>query len=151
MRSFRTWWRNAIPFLDRPLVELSLGFAPAICAQPCARKWVLREAMRGILPELVRTRHGKGSVDGAFAHWLAREGIRLTRKVEGSEIAQLGIIEPVALRVAIQDGVNGEPHLRAALVRAFALEVWLLARSGQWTAGGVSRTTAARSQFALQP
>ena len=139
------------PFLDRALVELSLGFAPTMCAQPCARKWVLREAMRGILPEIVRTRHGKGSVDGAFAHWLARESNRLTRKVDGSEIAQLGIIEAGALRRAIQKGVNGEPHLRAALVRAFALELWLLARSGRWTAGGVSRSTAARSQFALQP
>ncbi len=139
------------PFLDRALVELSLGFAPAMCAQPCARKWVLREAMHGILPELVRTRHGKGSVDGAFAHWLTLERSRLTRKVEGSEIAQLGIIEPGALRRAIQRGVNGEPHLRAALVRAFALELWLLARSGRWTAGGVSRTTTAPSQFALQP
>jgi asparagine synthase (glutamine-hydrolysing) len=139
------------PFLDRALVELSLGFAPTVCAQPCARKWVLREAMRGILPELVRTRHGKGSMDGAFAHWLARESNRLTRKVEGAEIAQLRIIEPGALRRAIQKGVNGEPHLRAALVRAFALELWLLARSGRWTAGDVSRTTAAPSQFALQP
>ncbi|HEV2179685.1 MAG TPA: asparagine synthase-related protein, partial [Gemmatimonadaceae bacterium] len=36
------------PFLDRALVELSLGFPPEICAQPCARKWVLREAMRGL-------------------------------------------------------------------------------------------------------
>lgn len=139
------------PFLDRALVELSLGFAPAMCAQPCARKWVLREAMCGILPEIVRTRHGKGSVDGAFAHWLAREGSRLTRKVDGAEIAQLGIIEAEALRRAIQKGVNGEPYLRAALVRAFALELWLLARSGRWTAGGVSRTTASRSQFAVQP
>src|SRR6185437_13961882 len=33
------------PFLDRSLVELSLGFPPSMCAQPCARKWVLREAM----------------------------------------------------------------------------------------------------------
>lgn len=139
------------PFLDRALVELSLGFAPTMCAQPCARKWVLREAMWGILPELVRTRHGKGSVDGAFAHWLAREGSRLTHKIKDSEIAQLGIIDPVTLRAAIQKGVNGEPYLRAALVRAFALELWLLARSGRWTAGGVNRTTAARSQFALQP
>lgn len=139
------------PFLDRSLVELSLGFAPAMCAQPCARKWVLREAMRGILPELVRTRHGKGSVDSAFAHWLARECTRLTRKVERTEIAHIGIIDAGALKSGIHAGVNGEPHLRAALVRAFALELWLLARSGRWTAGGVTRTTATPSQFALQP
>lgn len=139
------------PFLDRSLVELSLGLAPAMCAQPCARKWVLREAMRGILPELVRTRHSKGSVDGAFAHWLAREDGRLTNRVERAEISRIGIIEPGALKSAIQAAVNGAPHLRAALVRAFALELWLLARSGRWTAGGVNRTTATPSQFALQP
>jgi asparagine synthase (glutamine-hydrolysing) len=139
------------PFLDRALVELALGFGPAMCAQPCARKWVLREAMRGILPELVRTRHGKGSLDAAFAHWLAGEQSRLTHKVEGAEITQLGIIDPSLLKVAIHAGVNGAPHVRAALVRAFALELWLLARSGRWTAGGVSRTTAAVSQFVLQP
>jgi asparagine synthase (glutamine-hydrolysing) len=139
------------PFLDRALVELALGFAPTMCAQPCARKWVLREAMRGILPELVRTRHGKGSLDAAFAHWLAREQGRLTRNVDDAEIAQLRVIDPRLLKVAIHDGVNGAPHVRAALIRAFALELWLLARSGRWTAGGVGRRTTAVSQFALQP
>ncbi|HKV50303.1 MAG TPA: asparagine synthase-related protein [Gemmatimonadaceae bacterium] len=139
------------PFLDRSLVELSLGFPPAMCAQPCARKWVLREAMRGILPEVVRTRHGKGSVDAAFAQWLAHEHARLTKGIDSAEIAQLGIVDSAALKSAIQDGVNGAPHLRAALVRAFALEVWLLARSGRWTAGGVRISSAASSQFALQP
>jgi len=88
-----------------------------MCAQPCARKWVLREGMRGVLPELVRMRHGKSSMDGAFAHCLAREGNRLTRTVEGAEIAQLGIIEPGALRHAIQNGVSGGPHLRGHRLR----------------------------------
>jgi asparagine synthase (glutamine-hydrolysing) len=137
------------PFLDRSLVELSLGFVPAMCAEPCARKWVLREAMRGILPELVRARHGKGSVDAAFAHWLARQNSRLTRGVERARICQLAIVEPGVLSAAIETGVNGAPHLRAALVRAFALELWLLARSGRWTAGGRSTGTT-MSQFAFQ-
>lgn len=137
------------PFLDRSLVELSLGFPPSMCAQPCARKWVLRQAMRGILPELVRTRHGKGSVDAAFAYWLARENCRLTMQIGRMEIAHLEIIEPGALRAAVYAGVNGEPHLRAALVRAFALESWLLARSGRWTAGG-RRSSTPVSQFVFQ-
>jgi asparagine synthase (glutamine-hydrolysing) len=139
------------PFLDRSLVELSLGFPPSMCAQPCARKWVLREAMRGILPDLVRTRHGKGSVDAAFAQWLAHEHGRLTKSVERAELARFGIVDLGALKSAIQDGVNGAPHLRAAIVRALALERWLLARSGRWTAGGGRISTAASSQFALQP
>lgn len=137
------------PFLDRGLVELSLGLPPAMCAQPSARKFVLREAMTGILPELVRARHGKGSVDGAFAHWLLREREQLTARIAAGEIAMLGLVEPRNLEMAITAAASGAPHERAALARAFALEVWLLARSGRWTAGDRSHT-ARPSQFALR-
>src|SRR5439155_19969731 len=43
------------PYLYRPLVEFALQLPPDLCVRPFAGKWVLREAMCGILPEIVRT------------------------------------------------------------------------------------------------
>ena len=55
------------PFLYRPLVEFALGLPPELCVCPQARKWVLREAMRGLVPETVRCRIGKGGVESLLA------------------------------------------------------------------------------------
>jgi asparagine synthase (glutamine-hydrolysing) len=52
------------PVLHRPLVEAALRLPVRMRFRPQGRKWVLREAMRGILPEEVRTRVGKGTIDG---------------------------------------------------------------------------------------
>ncbi len=48
------------PYLDRPLVELALRLGPEMCVRPHAHKWVLREAMRGILPEACARVSAKG-------------------------------------------------------------------------------------------
>ena len=64
------------PYLHRPLVELALGLPPELCVQPHARKWILREAMRDILPEKVRTRVGKGALDGLNVWSLTTGGLR---------------------------------------------------------------------------
>lgn len=120
------------PFLYRPLVELALGLPAQLCAQPMARKWILREAMRGMLPETVRTRPGKGSIDGSLARTLSREAGWMRALIERSALVEMGLVDDVALVRAIEEGAPGAEDQRAAIVRTLALECWLQVRTGRW-------------------
>ena len=120
------------PFLYRPLVEFALGLPAQLCAQPMARKWILREAMRGVLPETVRTRPGKGSIDGSLARTLSREAGWMRALLERSTLVEMGLVDDAALVRAIEDGEPGAEDQRAAIVRTLALECWLQVRSGRW-------------------
>jgi asparagine synthase (glutamine-hydrolysing) len=120
------------PFLYRPLVEFALGLPAQLCAQPMARKWILREAMRGMLPETVRTRPGKGSIDGSLARTLSRENGWMRALFERSILVEMGLVDEAALVRAIEDEAPGAEDQRGAIVRTLALECWLQVRSGRW-------------------
>ena len=47
------------PLMYRPLVEFAMRLPPGLRGRPHAQRWVLRAAMKGILPDRVRTRVGK--------------------------------------------------------------------------------------------
>jgi asparagine synthase (glutamine-hydrolysing) len=125
------------PFLYRPLVELALGLPAQLCAQPMARKWILREAMRGVLPETVRTRPGKGSIDGSLARTLSREAGRMCALLDDSILVEMGLVDRAALARAIEDGAQGADFQRGAIVRTLALECWLQVRFGRWGESGI--------------
>jgi asparagine synthase (glutamine-hydrolysing) len=120
------------PFLYRRLVELALGLPAQLCAQPMARKWILREAMRGMLPEAVRTRPGKGSIDGSLARALSREAGRMRTLLDESILVEMGLVDRAVLTRAIEDGAHGADFQRGAIVRTLAIECWLQVRSGRW-------------------
>ncbi|HEX6536199.1 MAG TPA: asparagine synthase-related protein [Gemmatimonadaceae bacterium] len=127
------------PFLYRPLVEFGLRLPHTLCAQPCRRKWILREAMRGVLPEMVRARQWKGTFDGRSVWCLTHERERLERMVSDPIAGQLGCVDPVILKVelAAESTHPRASHVaRAGVLQALALETWLRVRSGQWAAPG---------------
>lgn len=143
------------PYLHRPLVELALRLAPELCVRPHARKWILREAMRDILPEMVRTRIGKGALDGLNVWSLMRDTRRTDRLLENSILADLGCLDVAALRRVLGDIRRGENHhagWRDLLGAALDVEMWLRLRSGRWAATDTqSRTHAKRSQHSDTP
>jgi asparagine synthase (glutamine-hydrolysing) len=126
------------PFLDRRLVEFGLRLPPELTSQPYAGKWVLREAMRGILPEAVRTRVGKGTQLERHAWSLAAQRPLLEPLVHNPILADLGIVDGAKLRAAFdaaprQPQRKGDPH--AALQQVLAIEAWLQIRAGRWPRG----------------
>ena len=120
------------PFLSRPLIEFALRLPPEMCVRPYARKWVLREGMRGILPEPVRTRVGKGANFGTVLQSLKLERPRLTQLLVDPMLAQLGCVDPGQLRDAYRTACEvTDQHLVSAVLYSLALETWLQARSGR--------------------
>ncbi len=121
------------PFLYRPLVEASLRLAPELRIRPHGgNKWVLREAMRGRLPEEVRTRNGKGSIDDRILWSFAHERARLDALLANPILAELGCVRPDALRTAVELARNGRRQNMLPLMNVLSLETWLAVRAGTW-------------------
>jgi asparagine synthase (glutamine-hydrolysing) len=140
------------PFLYRPLVEFALGLPPEMCARPHARKWILREAMRGILPEEVRTRVGKAGGRGMILRSMIRDRALLLRLLRDPLLAQLGCIDPEPLRSAVENASNehrAPPWLSSRAVIAIEVELWLQIRAGQLATDAVigARAAAPRDSF----
>jgi asparagine synthase (glutamine-hydrolysing) len=121
------------PFLSRALVEFSLKLPRELRTQPSARKWVLRQAVAGTLPDRVRTRRDKGGITGRAHASLVRERGRFEQWMRDPLIAQHGWVDRAALRVLFDRVVAEEQALLFPLVRVLAIETWLRVRVGQWS------------------
>jgi asparagine synthase (glutamine-hydrolysing) len=126
------------PYYYRPLVEFALRLPPDLCVRPYARKWVLREAMSGILPDLVKARVGKGTYNGAASWSLATQQQALQPILQHSILAELGIMDAKKLQSAFVEAQHeheGEQAVSGSVYYTVALEAWLQARSGRWSCG----------------
>ena len=131
------------PFLYRPLVEFALRLPVRARIRPEGRKWVLREAMRDVLPERIRSRAGKGGMDARILWSLERERGRLEAMLRRPLLADLGCVEPAQLRGAVEAARKGIVTNLVALMFALSLETWLSVRAGRWMADeGQARTAA---------
>jgi asparagine synthase (glutamine-hydrolysing) len=123
------------PFLYRPLVEFALRLPPALRSRPHAHRWILREAMREILPDKVRERVGKpGTAEVLGWSFAARRG-HLAPLVREPILADLGLVDPVQLRVAFDTALNcpRDPGvIYSPLAMTLAVEAWLQIRCGRW-------------------
>lgn len=125
------------PFAYRPLVEFALQLPPEVCARPQARKWILREAMRGILPEKVRTRVGKGMVAGVMSWSLVEHRERWQRILRDPILADMGCMDPKQFRAAfaaVLAAPSSSLHAYGLVQHTLCVEAWLQARDGRWTA-----------------
>ncbi|WP_394840750.1 asparagine synthase-related protein [Pendulispora brunnea] len=116
------------PFLYRPLVEHALRTPARFRVRPSSRKWILREAMRGTLPELVRTRRDKGGNTARTLWAMSNERTRWDTWLRDPFVAQLGWIEPAVLRAEIDELVAGRSKELMPVLHALSLEEWLRAR-----------------------
>lgn len=121
------------PFLYRPLVEFSLRLPHGMRSRPHARKWILRQAVHGVVPERVRMRIGKGRIGGRVAWSLLHERKRIDAMLRDAIIGQLGFVDTRKLRIAFDRAGREQVKVRGEAVRTLSLETWLLVRSGRWT------------------
>jgi asparagine synthase (glutamine-hydrolysing) len=128
-------WR---PYADRRLQEFMLAIPPEQKFAPhpesdefyAGSKWLVRRAMRGILPESIRTRRAKTVFNGVFEREVARQW-PLYEAAFGpsgrSELAVRGYVDPALFWARLQelrDG-GGEGADLIYLMQIVALESWL--------------------------
>lgn len=119
------------PFLDHRVVDLLLAVAPELLIREGQQKRVIREAMRGILPEPLRTRTNKVGINVPLRSWLGDPSSQLIRMFR--ETIRAGYLE----RERIVDPELLEPLLdRPTLVQSYFL--WRVVALSLWLAGNRS-------------
>jgi hypothetical protein len=123
------------PLLYRPLVEFALSLPQEVRVRARTQRWILREAVQGILPEVVRARFGKPDTSDVLVRSFRTSYAQLRGLTQGPILADLGLLDPVQLQVAFEEARS---HTTAALSNhlvlfpTLAVEAWLQIKSGRW-------------------
>lgn len=118
-----------LPLLDRRLVDFFLSLPADCLRQNGEEKVLLRRAMRGWLPEPVRTRPGYAHFGELVEAGLRRrERTRVERLLDGSRVVALGLVDERLLRrrwMCYLENRNSNRYRFRGLVRWLCLEAWL--------------------------
>jgi asparagine synthase (glutamine-hydrolysing) len=116
---------SRLPFLDYRLVEFLLGLPERLKLRGGRSKIVLREAMRGIVPEAVRERRDKMGFVAPEPIWL-REGATdwFKQGVEAALSLAPDFFHAEAARRLVNETAEGQ--------RRFTPEVWRILCFGRW-------------------
>ncbi|MFQ5913443.1 MAG: asparagine synthase (glutamine-hydrolyzing) [Nitrospinota bacterium] len=116
---------SRIPFLDHRLVEYAYALPGEQKIRDGRTKVVLRNAMRGILPEVIRARPDKKGFLAPTDLWLKTE-IRKTAQdlFQSQEFRSRGYFNPEAVLREYGRHCRGEQNIRLALWSWINLELW---------------------------
>jgi asparagine synthase (glutamine-hydrolysing) len=115
------------PYLDRDLVEYLLRVPGDQLARPGRRRYMMRSALKGIVPNEVLERRRKGYLLGsALKHIATALAPRFDQWLDGSLLADAGFIERDSFRQAFKVTTEGQ-DLRwwGFILRTISLETWL--------------------------
>ena len=113
------------PFLHRPLIEFMLQVPWDAKLRAGEGKPILRNSMRGLLPEAVRTRKATSSFDHGVYLGIQKEWPSIEALIRSSHLADLGCIAPKALLQAAQLARCGHAPDLHGLISTLSLEAWL--------------------------
>ena len=121
---------RAIPFLDRRFYEYLLSIPPELKYKIDAegkiiRKVALRDAMKDILPEPVRTRRSNPALGNIFQKGLTREWYPIAKDFRQLEVVKQGFADPEILAQASNRWMGGFLDDLGCLMFTIVLESWL--------------------------
>ena len=116
---------SRVPFLDHKLVEFTSALPERLKLNRWTTKYVLRQSMKGVLPEQILTRPKMGFpvpigawFSGAYAHVVEEY-------VLGSRAMDRGIFNPQFVRTLVSQHQRGEANHSERLWSLVNLEMWL--------------------------
>jgi asparagine synthase (glutamine-hydrolysing) len=131
--SMATSLETRAPFLDADVMELAFSMPGDFKIRPAARrgfsttvdrKWILKRAMQGVLPQRILTRKKEG-FSIPMKNWLRRELQPLMRSLLSAErISARGLFEPSEVRRLMDDHVAGRENHAHTLFPLMVFERW---------------------------
>ena len=116
-----------LPFLDYKLVEFAVNCPPSLKLRDGWSKWMLREVMKGTLPDAVRLRKSKLGFDVPQTGWM-RDGLSNGhRHVWETPVLQMGrFLDGGKLAAEMRRFLKGDRRALPTdpLFRAISLELW---------------------------
>jgi asparagine synthase (glutamine-hydrolysing) len=115
---------SRVPFLDHHLVEFAATLPPRLKLRGFKTKWILREAVKGILPHEILTRRKMG-FPVPFALWMKEGWGSVARDVLlDRRTRERGIIDPGAVDRLLVTHASGEQEGGDAIWSLLNLELW---------------------------
>ncbi len=112
------------PFLDADVMELAFSMPAHMKIRNGERKWVLKQAMRGILPDAILARKKEG-FSIPIKNWLRRELQPLMRSLLAPDrVRARGLFEPAEVTRLVDDHVAGRENHAHTLFPLMVLERW---------------------------
>ena len=114
------------PFLDKDLVEYSIALKDELKIKGGYTKFILREVMKGIMPEKVRLRVDKKGFSVPQDEWFRTEQFQtLVNDILNSEsFAKRGYFKPEEAKKLYQRHLNGEINISKDIWKWINLELW---------------------------
>jgi asparagine synthase (glutamine-hydrolysing) len=122
--SMATSLETRAPFLDADVMDLAFSMPGHFKIRNGERKWILKRAMRGVLPERILTRQKEG-FSIPMKNWLRRELQPLMRSLLSAErITARGLFEPAEVTRLVEDHVAGRENYAHTLFPLMVFERW---------------------------
>ena len=114
------------PFLDKDLVEYSIALKDELKIKEGYTKFILREVMKGIIPEKVRLRVDKRGFSTPMDEWYRTEGFqKLVKEILDSDsFAKRGYFIPEEAKKLYQRHLSGEINVSKDIWKWINLELW---------------------------
>ena len=113
------------PYLDRDLVDFLLRVPPNQLVRPGRRRFMMRAALRGIVPDSVLERRRKAFVSRGPLVALQSQTLRLADLLRNSFLEEVGVVDASEARNLL-NRPSGEGADRAVpLFRLFEMEIWI--------------------------
>jgi asparagine synthase (glutamine-hydrolysing) len=122
--SMATSLETRAPFLDADVMELAFSMPGHLKIRNGERKWVLKQAMKNVLPDSILNRRKEG-FSIPMKNWLRRELQPLMRDLLSRErIARRGLFDPVVVERMMNDHVEGRENHAHQLFPLMVFERW---------------------------
>ena len=114
------------PFLDKDLVEYSIALKDELKIKGGYTKFILREVMKGIMPEKVRLRVDKRGFSVPMDEWYRTEGFqKLVKEIlESESFAKRGYFKPEEAKKLYERHLRGEVNVAKDIWKWINLELW---------------------------
>lgn len=114
------------PFLDKDLVEYSIALQDELKIKGGYTKFILREVMKGIMPEKVRLRVDKRGFSVPMDEWYRTEKFQKVVKeiLESESFAKRGYFVPEEAVKLYQRHLSGEINISKDIWKWVNLELW---------------------------
>jgi asparagine synthase (glutamine-hydrolysing) len=121
--------RTGHPFMDVDLIEFVLSLPPEYAFDPDYTRPLLRESMRGRMPDEVRLRKRKAFFSEIAVRALSGPDLEPARELLGPRTAEVyAYVRPDLVRERFLNGPDGHPDGPAAWMR----ELWILITAESW-------------------
>lgn len=116
---------SRVPFLDYRLVEYVFSIADDQKIRNGQTKWIMREALKGILPETIRNRQDKIGFATPEKIWIQKELSEEMRKVFASEkFNSRGYFDSGKTSMMFEELLQGKNKNYQLFWRLYCLEIW---------------------------